>query len=141
MKANEKLLNYLLRSLAVLVLLCSNAFAQEDAIDWNSLNEPQQRVLQQYQKSWDSLDVARQHRLASGSARWVEMSGKDRAAAQERFTTWRSLATTNAPVFVKVTVSFRACRVTRDSAFEKTIDGLKICHRNAGSKCANDSTT
>ena len=92
MKVNQKVRSFMLRSLAVALLISSNVWAQDDAIDWNSLNEEQQRVLTQYQDSWDSLEIERQQRLASGSARWVEMSGEDRVAAQERFKSWRSLS-------------------------------------------------
>ena len=85
MKAKEKILNYVVQSLAVALLVSSNAWAQDDAVDWDGLNEQQQRVLHTYQDSWDSFDAARQQRLATGSARWVEMSGEERAAATERF--------------------------------------------------------
>ena len=75
-----------------LLMLTGNVLAQDEAVEWNSMNEQQQRVLSQYAKSWDRLDVPRQKRLAAGAARWVEMSGDDRAAAQKRFRAWRDFS-------------------------------------------------
>ena len=93
MKARKRVQHYLAHGLAVVILLLGlSAIAADDAIDWNSLNPEQQRVLGQFEATWTSLDSARQQRLATGAARWSEMSGEDRSAAAKRFRTWRELS-------------------------------------------------
>ena len=92
MKVKQRISRYLLQGLAIALLASGNVWAQEEGVEWDSLNEQQQRVLKQDQETGGSLGIDRQQRLATGAARWAEMSGKERAAAGERFTAWRSLS-------------------------------------------------
>ncbi len=58
---------------------------------WKSLPAEQRQLLQSHAQDWDTLAPARQHALARGAKRWLQMDPTQRDQARERFQTWRAL--------------------------------------------------
>ena len=84
---------YFHSAVVTLLLIFSGAItAQDDQLNWSSLTQEQQQVLNPLSETWDTLPIERRTRLVDGAKRWSGMDTEDRSSAHERFQTWTNLS-------------------------------------------------
>src|SRR5688572_9095792 len=76
--------------IVLLALLAGTARAQ--GVEWGELSEDQRRLLAPHEQTWAELEPLRQQQIARGAERWLEMNGRDRDFAQERFQLWSGMS-------------------------------------------------
>ena len=74
-----------------LMLLLALAGAHAAAPDWGSLNNDQQRILEQLKGRWNDMPAERRERLLKGVERWRKMGPEQRKHARENLRRWRRL--------------------------------------------------
>ena len=62
-----------------------------DGVVWDDLTDNQKTLLADHENAWGQMDAARQERISTGAARWLDMSRREQGQAQDRFQQWQNL--------------------------------------------------
>ena len=83
----------------IVLLFCGVGAAQDTGVDWDQLNDAEQRVLQRFSDRWDQLTPQQQQRLQNGARRWSIMKPEERDQAKERLQRWKQMSPQQRGVF------------------------------------------
>jgi len=76
----------------IITILLLNGTHGMAKMNWEELNNEQQKILLPFQSSWDSLDNEAKEKLMANTNRWLEMTPAERFVSREKLNRYKNLS-------------------------------------------------